>query len=214
MRRSGTSYLTSFLQSRGAELGSHLIPPGEANPNIAAPAPGSVTASQAAGVVAALATYFEGINSGDYAAAWATLSPSNQQTTTLQRFAAGTASSYDSGLSVLEAHAVSPSTVAVALAFNSLQASAQGPDGDTCDNWTLDYTLIQASDGSWLIDSAAPHAGSRHSRRSARELATNRFHRSCARPKAGRSARTLPTETACRPDHPRCWRHLLTPSST
>src|SRR5207253_2117390 len=133
-----------------AQCANPLGPPGEANPNIAAPAPGSVTASQAAGVVAALATYFEGINSGDYAAAWATLSPSNQQTTTLQRFATGTVSSYDSGLNVLEAHAASPTTVVVALAFNSLQASAQGPDGDTCDNWTLDYILIRAQDGSWL----------------------------------------------------------------
>jgi hypothetical protein len=31
-----------------------------------------------------------------------------------------------------------------------------------CDNWTLLYTLIQSSDGSWLIDNTTAYQGGEH----------------------------------------------------
>jgi len=42
-------------------------------------------------------------------------------------------------------------SVTARVTFSSVQASEKGPDGDTCDNWDLDYTLIPSA-GSWLID--------------------------------------------------------------
>jgi serine protease Do len=136
--------------------------PGQTSPDVPAPPHGQISDSQAAGIVAAFNTYFGGINSGNYAAAYAVLSPRLQAGTTAQEFAAGDATSYDTDQEVLDARAVDADTVHVVLAFTSLQSAAKGPNGDTCDNWTIDYTMIRTSDGTWLIDAAAPYKGSLH----------------------------------------------------
>jgi hypothetical protein len=52
--------------------------------------------------------------------------------------------------------------VSVALAFTSIQRTDKGPNGDICDTWTILYTMIQSSDGSWRIDRAAPYHGVLH----------------------------------------------------
>ena len=49
----------------------------------------------------------------------------------------------------------------VALSFVSLQRADKGPDGDTCDNWTLDYTMVGIN-GSWYINSVAPYGSATH----------------------------------------------------
>lgn len=103
--------------------------------------------------------YFGGINSGDYAAAHAVFSPRLQGQASEQSFAAGDSSSYDFGQTILDANPIAPGTVLVGLAFTSIQASAQGPNGDTCDNWTLSYTMIQAADSSWRIDRTRAYNG-------------------------------------------------------
>jgi hypothetical protein len=46
----------------------------------------------------------------------------------------------------------------VALQFVSLQRTDKGPDGDTCDTWTLDYHLVQL-DGSWYIHATNGYGG-------------------------------------------------------
>ena len=63
---------------------------------------------------------------------------------------------------VLDATQVDPTTAHIALAFTSLQTSANGPGGDTCDNWSLLYTMTQNSDGSWLIDGTTGYHGKEH----------------------------------------------------
>jgi serine protease Do len=137
-------------------------PSQEANPNIPPPTSGTISAADAAGIADAFNTYFGGINSGNYTAAWAVLSPRLQGGANEQHFAEGDATSYDFSVTVLGAQQLAPGTVLVAIGFTSLQDSAHGPNGDTCDNWTLDYTLIQAADGRWLIDATQPHRGSQH----------------------------------------------------
>jgi hypothetical protein len=42
-----------------------------------------------------------------------------------------------------------------------MQSAADGPNGDQCDNWTLEYTMIN-SGGSWLIDTVKGQAGVIH----------------------------------------------------
>jgi serine protease Do len=141
---------------------SNPLGPAQAAPDVPAPDDGQISDAQAAGIVAAFNTYFGGINSGNYAAAYAVLSPRLQSGSTEQQFADGDATSFDTGQEVLEAHAVDAHTVQVALAFTSLQTAEKGPNGDTCDDWTIDYTMIQIADGSWLIDAAAPYHGVLH----------------------------------------------------
>jgi S1-C subfamily serine protease len=145
-----------------ASCSNPLGPPQEANPNLAAPSLGSISNAQAAGIAAAFNTYFEGINTGNYAAAWAVLSLRLQGQTPFQNFRTGTSTSYDSNLAVLTAHLTAPDAALVTLSFTSLQSAANGPNGEICDNWTLDYTLVQAGDGSWLIDVTAAHNGTTH----------------------------------------------------
>jgi serine protease Do len=141
---------------------SNPLGPTQAQPDIPTPPSGQITDAQGAGIVAAFDTYFGGINTGNYAAAYAVLTPRLQAGASEQQFAAGDATSYDTGQTILDAHALNPTTVVIDLAFTSLQTSDKGPNGDTCDNWTLTYTMIQASDGSWQIDAAKPYKGIAH----------------------------------------------------
>jgi len=69
---------------------------------------------------------------------------------------------YDSAITILGSRLVDANTVSVDLAFNSLQTSQNGPDGDTCDNWTLVFSMVQQSDGTWRMDGAKPYNGSTH----------------------------------------------------
>jgi serine protease Do len=85
-----------------------------------------------------------------------------QAQTTEQAFADGDATSYDSDVQVLDAAQIDATTVRVGLTFTSLQAPDKGPNGESCDIWTIDYTVIEASDGSWLIDAAKPYNGTLH----------------------------------------------------
>jgi len=42
--------------------------------------------------------------------------------------------------------------------FTSVQAPDKGPNGDSCDNWDLDYSMIPSA-GTWLIDQVRGHNG-------------------------------------------------------
>lgn len=133
--------------------------PSQAQVDVPPPGPGALSTRQAAGVVSALNTYFQSINSGAYPRAYAVLSPRLQAATSEAAFADGDATSYDTGQTVLAADAIDAQTVHVALAFTSLQRADKGPDGDTCDNWTLLYTLVQTPARNWQIDATAEYNG-------------------------------------------------------
>jgi S1-C subfamily serine protease len=66
----------------------------QAPANVPTP-PGQLTSTQAAGIAAASTTYFDGIDAGDYAAAYDVPSPQLQAGTSEQQFANGDATSYD-----------------------------------------------------------------------------------------------------------------------
>lgn len=113
------------------------------------------------GVLATLNIYFEAIDSGDYSTAYAQLAPNVQATTTEDRFAASDATTFDYNITVTGASTVNPSTELVDVSFTSLQSAAQGPNGDECDDWTLEYSMIN-SGGSWLISAAKGQGGVAH----------------------------------------------------
>ncbi|MGI8416505.1 MAG: S1C family serine protease [Nakamurella sp.] len=136
--------------------------PSQQQATVPAPQAGSVTEDQLNGIVDTFNIYFGGIDSGDYAAAYSVQAPDRQSPTAQEEFAKGLTSSYDSNITILDAQEVDASTVTVDLAFNSLQTSAYGPDGDTCDNWTLVFTMVQDINGNWLMDGAKPYNGSTH----------------------------------------------------
>jgi hypothetical protein len=47
----------------------------------------------------------------------------------------------------------SAGSVLADVSFTSLQSPSKGPNGDSCDDWTLAYTLVQLN-GSWVIQQA------------------------------------------------------------
>ena len=102
-------------------------------------------------------TYFGGINSANYEQAWLMLSP-KLRGPSWSSFAKGTSTSYDTQVAILSVAPGPGESVTAHVTFTSVQSSEKGPDGDTCDNWDLDYTLIPA-DGSWLIDKVLGHDG-------------------------------------------------------
>jgi hypothetical protein len=63
---------------------------------------------------------------------------------------------------LLDVSRVDASIVRVAKAFTSRKHQTRGPTGDTCDIWTLEYTMIQGRDNSWVIDATEPHYGTEH----------------------------------------------------
>lgn len=103
--------------------------------------------------------YFGGINSANYEQAWRTLSP-KLRGPSWSSFAKGTSTSYGTQAAISSVAPGPGESVTAHVTFTSVQSPEKGPDGDTCDNWDLDCTLIPAG-GSWLIDKVLGHDGGR-----------------------------------------------------
>lgn len=123
------------------------------------PIPG-LAADASDGISAAFATYFDGINTGHYRAAWHVLSPRIRGS--LSSFIDGDSTSYDFDEHVLAARQIDSTTANVALQFTSIQAADKGPNGDVCDIWTIDYTMIREQDARWYVGATAPYQGTWH----------------------------------------------------
>jgi S1-C subfamily serine protease len=132
----------------GPQLGRDLTPTLPGSPDATTQAVGQV-----------FKTYFDGINSADYEQAWLMLSP-KLRGPSWSSFAEGTSTSYDDQVTLLSVTPGAGQSVIAHVTFTSVQASDKGPDGDTCDNWDLNYTLIPSGD-SWLIDKVLGHNGGR-----------------------------------------------------
>jgi hypothetical protein len=109
-------------------------------------------------VIAALTTYFDAIDTGDYATAYAQLAPSLQAHQTSANFSSALATTYNYNVQVQSLTEPSSGTAVVNLSFTSLQSPSESPDGDSCDNWSLTYTLSEIG-GSWLIQSSTGQGG-------------------------------------------------------
>lgn len=122
-------------------------------------ASGLADAPGASGVAATLGTYFWGINNRQWQTVWQQFTAEGQRRVgSIEQLAVGNATSYDFNVTI---HAVAPldaTTLQVFVTFTSTQDAAYGPNGDTCDNWTLDYTF-KLVNSSWLIDRSSPHNG-------------------------------------------------------
>lgn len=109
-------------------------------------------------IIASLAIYFDAIDTGDYAGAYARLAPARRSVLSEAAFAARNRSTYDYGAAV---PTVTPSTQGSELAavdFASVQVTPAGAGAGRCQDWTLEYTMVD-SRGSWLIGPARAQAG-------------------------------------------------------
>jgi hypothetical protein len=119
------------------------------------PGGGTGSAQPTSGITATLAAYFNAINARNYQMAWSELSAANQAANPYAQFAAGESSTTIQNVYLHGIAAGSqPGTYVAEITFRSHQDPSQAPNhSDSCDDWTLDYTMIQSS-GRWLIDSA------------------------------------------------------------
>ena len=111
------------------------------------------------GIVTALSTYFGSINSGQYQAAYAVLSPAEQATVSEAQFAANDSTTKDQGMTIVGAGPANSGSQQVTIVFTSNQAANEGPNGNTCDHWDIDYNMV-LSGGSWLINSTSSPSSS------------------------------------------------------
>lgn len=169
----GIAYAVPYTQAQPAMLAWEQAPrpavPGDCQAPLGPsqdvadlPSLPGLTSDVSAGIAAAFHKYFDGINTGNYEAAWEVLSPRLRAGGGEQAFADGDATSYDFDQTVLAARQVDGATAKVGLQFTSLQASDKGPNGDTCDVWTLSYTMVEGASGTWYIDSSKPYGGQSH----------------------------------------------------
>jgi serine protease Do len=113
------------------------------------------------GILSALTTYFNAIDSGDYATAYAQLAPSEQAKQPEATFAAEEATTYTYNVTLQSIAVAGNADDTVDVSFTSLQAPSLGPNGDDCDHWTLAYSMVEAN-GVWLIQAADGQNGSTH----------------------------------------------------
>jgi serine protease Do len=119
------------------------------------------SSSEAASITSTLVTYFDAINNGDYATAYAQLDTHAQSQGSLKSFASDDSTSYDFNFSLRSITTKSPGVDLATLDFTSIQDASKGPNRNTCDNWTLNYAMVNTG-GAWLIDSATGQNGVTH----------------------------------------------------
>jgi S1-C subfamily serine protease len=111
-------------------------------------------------VVATLQAYYTGINSGDYAASWRTLTPAFQERVgDYPTFAASLGTSYIF-FPVLR-QLSGEGTLRAVVTFTSVQEAGFGPQEQTCTRWRLAYALAPDGqgyriDGAELLDDPPP----------------------------------------------------------
>ena len=128
-------------------------------PDVQASITDSSGSSDGPAIAQAFQTYATGINTGDYASAYAVLSPRSQAMTSQATFARGDASSYIVSLDLVSVTPTGSGQDSAEVQFTSVQDPVLGRDGQACSSWQLTYTMVN-SGGGWLIDGAAPHPGS------------------------------------------------------
>ncbi|HEY9291028.1 MAG TPA: hypothetical protein VIP98_07105, partial [Microlunatus sp.] len=102
-----------------------------------------------------LSTYFGGINTGDYATAYAQLGPGSRPAgTSREDFYQGWTSSYDFNITV---H--SGDNDGAHVSFDSIFEPGRGPSPSiSCARWDIDYEFI-SDNGRLLINKSQPHSG-------------------------------------------------------
>ena len=131
-------------------------------PSGSGPIQNGLPSTDALAIASTLSTYFNAIDGGDYPTAWAQFSRSQKSRLIESSMASGDATSYDFNVAIQSIRGRGPGTEVVDVSFTSLQSPAQGPNGDSCDNWTLEYTMVN-SGGTWLIDYTSGQNGRTHS---------------------------------------------------
>jgi hypothetical protein len=118
----------------------------------------------AAAAADALSKYFTAVDAADYAGAYHRLSLSQQNGVDYSTFADRLTSSFDFGVVAHSMTEGDDGSVRAWITFTSLQAPWAGPNGDTCDHWSLDYTITTTDGSGYRIAQSVGHGGGAEAR--------------------------------------------------
>lgn len=110
-------------------------------------------------VADAFERYADGINTGDYAAAYEVLGPPARERTSYAAFVDGNTTSVLDLVTVEQMATVGDGAVEALVTFTSMQAPEDGPNGKACTDWTLRYRMLFGASG-WRIHDVSNEAGS------------------------------------------------------
>ena len=114
---------------------------------------------EAPSIAQAMQLYAESINSGYYDLVWQLLTASmREQMGNYEEYTAGLQSSYWLTLDVVDVQSVDDRSDEAVVAFRTVQDAEFGPDGQTCSDWLVTYTLA-LDEGYWQIDGARLDSG-------------------------------------------------------
>lgn len=109
--------------------------------------------ADAGDIAQTLFNHGDGINNGSYASAWTLFTPAMQvKLGTLDTWSPGVTSSYWKALEVSDVNRTGDTAIAETTLWTE-QNAEDGPDGQTCSIWLINYTM-QLVEGQWLIDEA------------------------------------------------------------
>lgn len=115
------------------------------------------THEDASDIAQSLFSHGDGINQGSYASAWTLFTPSMRKGLgSFSRWQSGLRSSYWTELEVSAVNRTGDTAVA-RTALQTKQDADQGPNGQTCSIWMINYRM-KLVDGQWLIDHAETKA--------------------------------------------------------
>lgn len=99
--------------------------------------------------------YAESINGGYMWDVWSLLTPRmHERVGGIDEYGEGLSTSAWHWLDVEQVQVVDDTTDTAVVSFRTTQAAEHGPDGATCSDWRVTYTLVLDA-GSWQIDAAA-----------------------------------------------------------
>jgi serine protease Do len=112
---------------------------------------------QAAIAAQSLALHGTAINLGDYGVAYDLFTPAMQRRMGgVAKWSSMLTTSYWRRLDVLEVSTVTRTRLQVSTILQTEQAASEGPGGQTCSRWPLDYAMVLRA-GVWHIDKAQLH---------------------------------------------------------
>lgn len=120
--------------------------PGTVSVGATVGASGGTNPAEVQEAVESLSAYFVDIDQSNYVGAYAVYDQAEQSKVTESGWAAGEATTTITA-PVLEHLDGAADEVDAEVAFTSHQSAADGPDGATCDTWTLTYRLVTAAAG-------------------------------------------------------------------
>jgi len=138
---------TSPTASASATASASVTATPTPSPSLVAIAPGVGSSTATPQVETLLSHYFQGINTHNYAEYSSTLTAQNKANQPLSNFQSGYATTTDSGMTLTSLTGTGGGDLTATVTFTSHQDAADSDDNSTCNNWSLNFSLVPNGTG-------------------------------------------------------------------